>query len=378
MIYSVNLMDMAEKINPIEVANYLTNTGWINKPFKRQGIKIFQYNTDSFYQVSVPFENEFRDYKSAMYDVVEKIAIVENKSVEQVMLFLLNPNSDILKIRLDRSDIKSGSIFLDDAINLYENAKKLLAATALDIINPRKIHMGRIDDAVQKFLNQCRFGQTEIGSYVVSVVCPFTKLNDDGYEQLSIFSDEEECANSLTRKVTNKLMSNIYTIKNSIDSGNINCFYGDDSTISCNFFEALSGMNFQTEQTTLEFIAEWSPIVKANRYDYNRLSVTNDYYSPISSVAAKIKAETTERSEIVGRIKQVSAAPNIDNRINGTVIVVCIGNDNKIQNVKVELCREDYDDAVIAHQQGKTVKIIGDLITKNRNVTMKNAIFCVI
>lgn len=198
------------------------------------------------------------------------------------------------------------------------------------------------------------------------------------YEQLSIFSDEEECANSLTRKVTNKLMSNIYTIKSSIDSGNINCFYDDDSTISCNFFEALSGMNFQAEKTTLEFIAEWSPVVKTNRCDYNRLSFTNDYYSPISSVATKIKAETTKRSEIVGRIKQLSAAPSIDDRINGTATIVYISNDNKIRNVKVELCREDYDVAVIAHQQGKTVKIIGDLTTKNRNVTMKNVIFCVI
>lgn len=378
MIYSVNLKDMAEKLNPIEIVKYLANTGWIQKPYKRQGIKIFQYNNDSLHQVAVPIENVFSDYKTAMYDVVEAIADVENKPAEQVMLFLLNPNSDILKIRLDRSDIQSGSIFLDDAINLYENAKKLLAATALDVINPRKIHMGRIGDSVQEFLKLCRFGQTEIGSFVVSVVCPFAAFNEDAYEQLSIFSDETECANSLTRKVTNKLMSNIYTIKNSIDLGNIDSFYADDSTISFNFFEALSGMNFQTEKTTLEFIAEWSPVVKANRCNYSRLSVTNDYYRPIASVAAKIKAETTKRSEIIGRIKQLSAAASLDERINGTATIVYIGNDNRIKNVKVELCREDYDNAVIAHQQGKTVKIIGDLITGNRNVTMKNVIFSVI
>lgn len=378
MIYSVNYMDMTEKINPFEVVKYLTNTGWENIPYKRNGVKIFQFKGDSFYQISVPLQKDFRDYKSEMYNVVENIAAVENKSIEQVMLFLLNPNSDIIKIRLDRSDIQSGSIFFDDAIALYENAKKLLAATALDIINPRKIHIGRIDDSVQKFLNQCRFGQTEIGSYVVSVVCPFAQLNEDGYQQLSIFSDEDECANSLTRKVTNQLMTNIYTIKNSIDTDNINSFYDNSSNISANFFEALSGMNFQAENTTLEFIAEWSPAVKTNRCIYKRLSVTNDYFNPISSVATKIKGETTKRTEIVGKIKQLSATPTLDQRTSGTAIIVYIGDDAKAKSVKVELCREDYDMAVIAHQQGKNVKIIGDLVNKNNKFTMKNTLFSVI
>ena len=79
MIYSVNYMDMTEKINPFQVVKYLTNTGWKLVPFKRSGIKIFQYNGDAFYQVSVPLQKDFRDYKSAMYDVVENIAAVENK-----------------------------------------------------------------------------------------------------------------------------------------------------------------------------------------------------------------------------------------------------------------------------------------------------------
>ena len=61
----------------------------------------------------------------------------------------------------------------DDAIQLFVNAKKLIAATALDVINPKKMHYGRINEPVRNFLSQCRFGQTEIGSYVVSVICPF-------------------------------------------------------------------------------------------------------------------------------------------------------------------------------------------------------------
>lgn len=380
MIYSINYMDMVERINPLEVTKYLNISGWKSIPYKREGVKIYQNTFGDLQQVIVPMRKDFIDYKNTMYKVIQTIADVENKSIEQVMLYLLNPNTDILKIRLDRKDIEPGNILFDDAISLFENAKKLLAATALDIINPKKIHYGRIDDAVTSFLNQCRFGQTEIGSYIVSIVCPFAELDEKiGYKQLSIFSDEEECANSLTRKVTNKLMSNIHTIKSKIDADELAYLYGEDSDISSNFFEALSGLNFQTANTTIEFIAEWSPIVKSNRCKYSKLSVTNDYYQPISSIASKIKGESSKRTEIVGRIKQLSATPVLAKRTNGLATIVYIGDDNKVKSVKVELNREDYDNAVIAHQKGCAVKIIGDIECKGKNKSiMQNALFSVI
>ena len=101
-----------------------------------------------------------------------------------------------------------------------------------------------MDDCVQKFLSNCRFGQTEVGSYVVSVVCPFAELDEnEDYKQLSIFSDEERCANSLTRKVTSRDMENISFIKNHIDNGELEklVLQNEDRMISANFYEALRG-----------------------------------------------------------------------------------------------------------------------------------------
>lgn len=379
MIYSVNFFDMAEKLNPYVVSKYLDETGWKVFPFKRTDVKIYQYKKNaSFQQISIPLEKTLIDYKHAMYDAVEKIALVENKSIEQIMLYLLNPNTDILKIRLNKKEMESGNILFDDAIKLYDNAKKLLAATVSDIINPKKIHYGKFDVPVQKFLNQCRFGQTEIGSYVVSVVCPFAELSyKDGYRQLSIFSDKEQCAKSITRQVTNQLMYNIATIKNKIDSGNIESLSSEQNNISSNFFEALNGLNLQSEDTTVEFTAEWSPVVKTNRCSFNNIKITNDYYQPISYVIDKIKQNTNKQTEIVGRIKELKAVPIIDKRTKGTVVVVFVDDNSKAKTVTVNLSREDYDSAVDAHHYGKAVKIIGDL-SGTRTLKIENAIFSVI
>lgn len=378
MIYSVDFFTMTENLNPLAVCRYLDETGWEYIPLKRNNIKIYQYERkDIFEQVNVPISKELIDYKQAMYNVVKTISDIEKKSVEQIMLYLLNPNTDILKIRLSKQNIESGTIMFDDAIRLYDNAKKLLAATALDIINPKKIHYGRIDEPVQSFLNQCRFGQTEIGSYVVSVICPFAELSDtDEYKQLSIFSDEEQCANSLTRKVTNKLMDNIAYIKNQIDNGEEKVLSNEDVRISSNFFEALNGMDLQSENMFIEFTTEWAPAVKRNRSINNHIKISNDYYQPIKNVIDCIKDKTAKRTEIIGRIKQLSASPIVDKRKDGKIVVVYIDDNNKAKSITVNLQKEDYENAVKAHQYGKTVKVIGDLEGKNR-LKMNNTTFFV-
>ena len=70
---------------------------------KRENIKIFQFErNDEFFQVIIPMDRSLNDYREAMYKAVETVAIAEAKSVEQVMLYLLNPNTDILKIRLEK------------------------------------------------------------------------------------------------------------------------------------------------------------------------------------------------------------------------------------------------------------------------------------
>ena len=379
MIYSVNFVDMTLKLNPLAVTKYLSETNWELYPIKRNDIKIFQYKKeDLFEQVTIPLDKKLRDYKNAMYNAVCKIAYVEKKSVEQLMLYLLNPNTDILKIRLDKKEVETGNIMFDDAIQLFVNAKKLIAAAALDVINPKKIHYGRIDEPVQKFLSQCRFGQTEIGSYVVSVICPFVDFpKTEGYKKLNAFFDEEQYAYSLTREVINRLMTNVATIKQKIDDGNLESLANYDSPISSNFYEALSGLSMDTEDTTVEFMAEWSPTVQSNRCQYNRISVTNDYYEPIKTIISKIKECTNERTEIVGKIKELKAAPVIDNREHGTIIVVYVGDNARAKSVTVKLDREDYDKAVAAHQHGKAVKVVGDLKGQVKSV-MENVIFSVV
>lgn len=371
MIYSVNFLDLTEKINPLAFSKYLKDTGWNLFPSKKTHIKIFQFEeNDAFYQVIIPVEKQLSDYKEAMYKAVTTVAEAENKSVEQVMLYLLNPNTDILKIRLIRNDIEAGSILFDDAIRMYENAKKLLGAATRDILHPRKYHQGRTDDAVSQFLSGCRFGQTEVGSYVVSVVCPFAELDEEeGYKQLSIFSDEEQCARSLTRQVTTRVMDNIFQIKEHIDEGNLDGLLSKSSTdiISANFYEALTGLNLDTEGANVEFTAEWSPAVKNKMDVKSKILLTHDYCQPLLTAAGRLKEKKKTLTKILGRINKLESSPDVTQRKNGKISVVYLDEHEKKRSTAVLLDHNDYGRAIEAHEKGLYVEIEGTLTGSKRS-----------
>ena len=384
MIYSVNFMDLTEKINPFAFAKYLKDTGWDSFPTKKTYIKVFQIvkaNGDAF-QVIIPLDKNLSDYKNAMYEAIETVAFVENQSTEQLLLFLLNPNTDILKIRLDKKDIEAGNILFDDAIRIYENAKKLIAATAQDILHPKKYHKGRMEDSISQFISRCKFGQTEIGSYVVSVVCPFAELDEiEGYKQLSIFSEEEQCAESLTRKVTNRIMTNVAHIKSYIDEGEYEKLLSEDAheLISANFYEALTGLNLDVEGADVEFIAQWSPAVKSNRSPNSRIILSHNYYQPISVAIEKLREHSNTKTKIVGKIKKLESAPDLSKRISGKITVVYLDENDSRRTVTSSLSKEDYDKAIEAHSHGNYIEIIGDIHhSGKRNATISCESFRII
>ncbi len=372
MIYSVNYMDLAEKIDPLAFIRYLKKTGWEAFPTKKNGIEIYQLeNTNGFFQVNIPTENFFSDYKEAIYRSVQTVAQAEGKTEEQTLLYLLNPNTDILKIRLDKANVEAGNILFDDAIRMYDNAKKLLAAAAMDVLHPKKYHRGRMDEAVSKFVASCRFGQTEVGSYIVSVVCPFAELNDkDEYTQLSIFSDEERCADSLTRQVTNRVMNSIDCIKKSIDAtrNDRQEQHNAEDIISANFYEALNGLNLDAENTDLEFRIEWSPVVKKNRATKSHIKLTHDYYQPIGEAIAKLREDVSKSTKIVGRIKKLESSPDAQKREKGIITVVYLDENDKPKTVRVELNNSDYVRAIEAHTEGSLVELMGEFLMGRKGV----------
>lgn len=361
MISTVDYLGMAKRIDPYYFADYLAQKGWKTITRKRQDIKVFQIGQNSsFFQVTIPFDYSLSDFSDVMFESVKTVAKTENKTLDQVFLCLSNPDSDILKIRIEKDDIKQGSILIDDAINVFEGAKKLLWAAAQDVIKPSLMHRGRADSTVSEFVSKCRFGQTEVGSYIVSVVCPINK--DEMEEEQLLLFDSDDYQNSFTRKVTTRVMQSITKVKNEIDNGTFSSvFEKEDNAISSNFYEALIGMNLNDVDTIIELESCWSPKIPILEEVPSVVSLNHNYYAPIISAVSKIKEKNNEQITIHGRVKKLTASPDLLKRESGKISVVYLNADNNARTITATLARDDYAKAIEAHSNGCLCKLVGEI-----------------
>ena len=383
MIYSTDFKKLAGKINHIDLGKYLIDLNWKTIKSKRENVDIYQIEKcDELFQINLPLNRELRDYNEAMYSAMETIAKSERKSVEQIILELLNPVSDIIRFRIISEKNESGSIYIEDAIQLYNNAKRLLIASAMDIKNPSINHNGRLDSDTQKIIENFRFGQTEIGSYITSIVCPLANISNGEYEQYSLFSDEEICAESFTRKLTKKLISSIKNIKENVERGKLEEFINNNSSngdsISVNFLEALNDISINNSQNELEITAKWAPTVKKNTLDINSIKLSHDYYNPIKAITEKYKVSKSNEKSFIGKVISCKAEPDVEKRKQGKIQLVFLDDDYTRKAVFSLLKAEDYDKAVTAHRQGSMVKLTGTLVQQGRTRNVEPTDFKII
>ena len=366
MIYSVDFKELAGKISHIDMEKYLHDLGWVEIQTKREWVKIFQLeDKEDFFQVELPVSRDLRDYRVAMYRCVECIAQSTKKSIEQVILELLNPLSDIIRLRIKDPELETGSIYVEDTIRLYDNAKKLLMAAALDVVRPQLYHIGRPEQNIVDFVNSCRFGQTEIGSYVISIVCPISIISRNNVVQLSLFSEKQDCAYSLTRKVVNKLIESIRVARETINNGAFEEYIlqnaESEKCISANFLDALSEISIYRSGCELDISAKYAPTIQNNTLPDASVRISHDYYTPINTVVRKIKSSQLSENAYFGRIKGLDAPPDPTNRNSGKITLVFIDEYDKKATASVTLPIEDYNAAIEAHREGKMVKVVGTL-----------------
>lgn len=373
MIYSVNDAEMAARVNPFALAKYALETGWTEVRVRKENIRVFQKEDGAdFHEIILPTDRRLSDFSMAMSRCVQELADAEHKSARQVLLYLLNPDSDILKVRLERTDLSAGDILIDDAVALYESTKKLLLSAAQDVFNPAVSHLGRPDTRAAEFVSSCRFGQTEIGSYVISVICPFDTSERDGYQEQALFADAQSQEIPLARTVTARIMNNVSLIRDKISASREEELLAGSAAISSNFYDALIGLGIASEQASVEIRADWSPSYRQQSGVSAPVRLTHDYYAPILSLSHKLKGTVKEDKIIVGRVVQLNSNQEAEKRTEGIAKIAYADEEGKAHKMDIVLNNADYEKAIDAHRDGYYIRAAVRGSTAGRRVKCEN------
>lgn len=167
-----NMDEVLRHIEPGAVATFLRSQGYVPDGISNKTISIFVCTRGDM--ILLPLDQSARDYAIRLRDIIE-LFVDENTPPDDVVGKIVLPHSDIMRYRIDSPESAWGHLRLSYSHEAMGGLYNLLQFTAAGV-STQKLDYRRVSDHAQLFARQCRFGQTEYGSFVIKVFCPVSPL----------------------------------------------------------------------------------------------------------------------------------------------------------------------------------------------------------
>lgn len=162
-----------ESIKPTELTAYLSGTGWQRERVLNDVIAVWRRAADDA-RISIPVRSDFADYSRRLLEILQSLSEIEQSDFSYVLNRVAQSWADILRIRVTPSPLDYGSIPLSTSVVLLESIRNLLSSSARSALQPRNAYSARPPAEASSYLRNARLGQTEIGSYIFTVISPVT------------------------------------------------------------------------------------------------------------------------------------------------------------------------------------------------------------
>ena len=334
---------------------------WHELPAIRGGLVRQFVSPDGEYSALLP-PKEFSDYSRILNDSIQEIAAYEHKTIEEFLNKLLNPSYDIMKWRIASIDTNKGRIPFFAMTDAIDRIKDMMATVCLDTISPQRYHSMLYTADVKKHLEGYSFGQTEMGSYIINLLCPL------GNYEYVLFNPAEELP--LNRKINIRLLSLVNDIQTDLEHNNKIKFDEDVDAgkYSVNFLDSLSEMYIQTKDVEMNITADWNKkIDNPVGFDLTTVSLMPKFCDDVQAVAEKYRPhkEQNIQKTYYGKISDISAKPELGEREIVRIKIATIGETGQKINVNANLNYGDYNAKVQeAFKNGLDIRLSGMLTLK--------------
>jgi hypothetical protein len=348
--------DILQLIKPQQVRSYAIAKGWQRVPNVNGKIALFKHPGGTWDQLIVPMDDTFDDYVQRLMDVIVNLAEFETRPMTEVLNDLLTPESDILRYRVASPSTGRGSIPLMEGIRLLEGAKRSILASACTVLNPIMHHPRMSRTEAQQLLNACHLGQTERGSYAVSVSCPLRAVEQD---QALLPGSEP-----FTRRAVATLMRSLSRVVTSIEADTVPGIFDNQENqpvLSANLCEALLQMQPTEEDSHLDVKVSWATTLTPHNPIPSIVRIKHEYFPIIEDISRKLRpAQAPAASLFVGNVDNLGGEPGEDGRMQGEAML-SVMYEEQMQLVRVDLTPDDWHIAHSALGSHGIVKFRGTL-----------------
>ncbi len=357
-------------LRPLEVASYLRASGWTRVETHSGSHAVWTWN-DQF-EALLPLNDSVRDFAHRMGDIVAVLSRAEERSQLAVLSDLLLTSADVLRVRLIDSETADGSMPIEDYTRAAQKIRDMMMAAACSVIERRPVWHKRKPDKALDYLRNVRIGQTERGSYVLTVISRVPPLLRWGIEDLPGDNDEP-----YQRQVTANLAVALSAIEAATETaastGSFDSFErAVRDGVSANLCEAVAGLSMDDDASrAVDFSFSWSRARPARENQVSRIIVAHDRIPFVQEAARLLRSrEPIDGFDLEGPVVKLERPENAP---TGFVTIYALVEDS-LRRVRVELNADDYNQAIQAHRDELAVRCSGRLVREGRGYVIKNPI----
>jgi len=362
------------QITSTDLRDFLKGNGWkVNPSALDDGLYVLDHPDFERRQLVFPVQQSAADFLDSILSVIHKFSHLAHEPIPSIISRIIGVRSDGLRLRVaSRKD--DSTLPLDFVSDLVGNIEKLLKSAACTVVKPRILHPRLSHREAVQMIGHTRFGQTEVGSFIINVSCPINALDAQGTLEI------DEADAPFVRRVFNTMGKGIHTLVRAIEADTLGNLVDElrassEPLISSNMCEALSAMYDDDLDNSIDIGFHWSslrPVTSSLKL--KPITIQRDYFSRIEEVRKELRSvELEEPESYIGTVERLDGDMGEDGSRSGSALLVLFLTDEG-QSVRahVSLDSKQYTAAIRAHEtNGVYVRVTGRLRSgqQPRNLT---------
>ena len=333
-------------VSPEALSAYARLAGWTRTESYRGYSDI--YVAERRPEIIIPRSRHLGDYASTVLTLIEVFAEVAGQDTLAIYRDLLTADRDVVRVRATDAD-DDGSLPVAVGMDLLRGARDMILAAA------RTVDDQQPNRSADDFLRRLRLGQTEYGSFVITLLGPALSPQAN----FSQVAERPGSGDPVERQVTRRLVEALGAVRGAVDdvaSGDTEAFWRMvDRGVSANLCKALAGMTRTLEQIDVSLVwARTYPMEDPQ----STVRFASDDAPVLRDVARTLQDhEPTLGVKLVGRVQRLERGRTE----SGGTVTLRASVDGRRLSVATSLRSQGYRLAIQAHETRSNVVIRGDL-----------------
>ena len=363
-------LDTLRALKPLELVQYLRAKGWQQDSDLGTKATLWVRPDGDDNEIVLPKRRDFGDFDLRMSEVLRTLAKTEARSQLDILRDVQTASADLVRLRAPARDAVDGSLAIEAAVSLVESARDLMLAAACAAIDKRSHFATRKAQQATDYLQRVRMGQTERGSFVLTILSPVPPALKSEQGALFPVQPPDPYERTVTRTLARSLAAVSVAAETAAAQGDMQPFIDAVQWgVSANLCEAIVRISHVSIDEGIDVSIAWSPSRMVAGDTPHRIRLQGDAI-PLIEEAGRLFRETSpvDDFELQGAViglHRPEGAPVGRITVAGFV-------EGQARKVQIDLPEPDYLKAITAHEQEAIVLCTGELVKQGRSYRLQN------